>query len=154
MVGVVLFAHAGLAGAFRRAATEIVGDMPAMEVVDIDPACRFDEMERALDDAINRADEGHGVLVLTDLFGGSPANFSLARMKPGRVEVVCGLNLAMLLKVFDLRQHGLTDVGAMAQAVARSGRENVVVASSVLAPAGAATNSGAGGGGASIGAGS
>ncbi len=142
MVGVVLFAHSGLAGVFKHAASQIVGDMPAVEVVDIDPKSSFDEIEHALDEAIHRADRGDGVVVLTDLFGGSPANFSLARMKPGKVEVVCGLNLAMLLKVFDLRQHGLTDVAAMAKAVARSGRENVVVASEVLAPADAIRGSG------------
>jgi len=132
MIGVVLFGHERLAGAFASAACQIVGPMERVAVVDVLGEAAGDELERQLDQAIEKVDSGDGVLVLTDLFGGSPANFALARMKPGRVEVVCGMNLAMLLKVFDLRRHDLRDVAVMARAVAREGQDNIVVAGDML----------------------
>ncbi len=132
MIGLVIFGHEGLAQKFRQVACSILGEMERTETVDMEAGVNCDEIEHRLDEAIRHAEAGHGVLVMADLFGGSPANFSLSRMIPGRVEVVCGLNLAMLLKFADLRSHGLLDLRAMARAVARDGRENVVVAADLL----------------------
>lgn len=132
MIGLVLFGHGRLAETFIDTAGQIVGPMEQVAVVDVQAKVSGDELERQLDQAIAQVDSGAGVLVLTDLFGGSPANFALARMQPDRVEVVCGMNLAMLLKVFDLRQHDLKDVAVMARAVAREGRDNIVVAGDML----------------------
>lgn len=132
MIGLVLFGHGRLAETFIDTARQIVGSMEQVAVVDVQAKVSGDELERQLDQAIAQVDSGAGVLVLTDLFGGSPANFALARMQPDRVEVVCGMNLAMLLKVFDLRQHDLKDVAVMARAVAREGRDNIVVAGDML----------------------
>jgi PTS system mannose-specific IIA component len=72
------------------------------------------------------------VVIITDLFGGSPANFALARMVAGKVEVISGLNLAMVLKMVDLRARDLSDPAVMARAIAREGKDSIVLASQVL----------------------
>ncbi len=133
MVGLVLFAHNGLADTFLEALNIIVGPQEQIEVVGIDGTKSPEIVEKELNTAISRADTGEGVLILTDLFGGSPANFSLARMIPGKIEVVSGMNLAMLLKVVDLRSQGLVNPKVMARAVSRAGMDNIVLASDVLA---------------------
>jgi mannose PTS system EIIA component len=132
MVGLILFGHDGLAESFREVMQAIVGPQEQVEAVDVATTASSDEVGRQLDQAIKLVDNGHGVVILADLFGGSPANFSLARMVPGKVEVISGLNLAMLLKMIDLRTHELSNPEVMARAIAREGRDNIVLASEVL----------------------
>ncbi len=132
VIGLVLFTHAGLGGAFIDAVEMVAGSQQNLLAVAVDQGVRPNELERVLDDAIKEADNGLGVVVMTDLFGGSPANLSLARMIPGKVEVVSGLNLAMLLKAVDLRNRALADPSVLARAVVREGRENIALASDLL----------------------
>lgn len=132
MVGLVLFGHDGLAETFRKVLYAIVGQQEQVAAVDVATTASCDEVGHQLDRAIKEVDKGHGVVILADLFGGSPANFSLARMIPGEVEVVSGLNLAMLLKMVDLRAHSLANPEVMARAIAREGRDNIVLASEML----------------------
>ncbi|MBW1807512.1 MAG: PTS sugar transporter subunit IIA [Deltaproteobacteria bacterium] len=132
MVGLILFGHDGLAKSFLDVMQAIVGPQKQVEAVDVATTASSDEVGRQLDQAIKAVDNGHGVVILADLFGGSPANFSLARMVPGKVEVISGLNLAMLLKMIDLRTHELSNPEVMARAIAREGRDNIVLASEVL----------------------
>jgi mannose PTS system EIIA component len=132
MVGLVIFGHEGLADTFFRVLHQIVGALEQVLAVDVGSDASSEEVERELDRAILEVDSGKGVVILADLFGGSPANFSLARLVPGRVEVVSGLNLAMLLKMVDLRNHGLADPAVMARAIAREGRDNIVAAADML----------------------
>jgi len=131
-VGLVIFGHDGLADMFSKVLHQIVGALAQVTAVDVGSDASSEEVERELDRAIHEVDTGEGVVILADLFGGSPANFSLARMVPGRVEVVSGLNLAMLLKMVDLRNHGLSDPAVMARAIAREGRDNIVAAADML----------------------
>jgi mannose PTS system EIIA component len=149
MIGLVLFTHSGLARAFQESIEMVAGPQAQLATVGVDKGVSPDVFERELERAIKKMDSGHGVIVLTDLFGGSPANLSLARLVPGRVEVISGLNLAMLLKAVDLRMRNLTDPAVMARAVAREGRENIVLASDLLsgqaAPPRAHSNPGGGG---------
>jgi PTS system mannose-specific IIA component len=132
MVGLVLFAHNGLADSFLKVLQEIVGKQVQIETVSVNYDVSPDVVERQLDQAILKVDSGEGVVILTDLFGGSPANFSLARLSYGKVEVVSGLNLAMLLKAVDLRTQQLANPTVMARAISRSGRDNIVLASDCL----------------------
>lgn len=132
MVGLVVFAHDGLAESFLRALNSIVGPQEQVAAVDVKTDTTPEKVEKKLDQAIKSVNSGDGVIILADLFGGSPANFSLARMNPGQVEVISGLNLAMLLKAFDLRARELSDPAVMARAIAREGQENIVLASQVL----------------------
>jgi PTS system mannose-specific IIA component len=131
-IGLVLFTHAGLASAFVQAIEMVTGPQPRLLAVAVDAGVAPAELEARLERAIEEADGGAGVIVMTDLFGGSPANLSLARMVPGRVEVVSGLNLAMVLKAVDLRRRELCDPAVMARAVVREGRENISLASDLL----------------------
>ena len=133
MIGLILFTHSRLASAFLEAVEMVTGSQEQITTVAVDVLSSPDELEKSLDEAIKTLDSGDGVIVMTDLFGGSPANLSLARMVPGKVEVVSGLNLAMLLKAIDLRRRSLTQPDVMARAVVREGRENIAVASDILA---------------------
>jgi len=132
-IGLVLFTHAQLAAAFVEAVEMVTGAQDQLVAVAVDVEASPDELDDRLQAAIGQVDNGAGVIVMTDLFGGSPANLSLARMIPGRVEVVSGLNLAMLLKAVDLRGRSLGDPAVMARAVVREGRENIALASDLLA---------------------
>jgi PTS system mannose-specific IIA component len=133
MIGLVLFTHAGLGRAFQEGIEMVAGPQEQIATAAVDKGVSPDVFERELERAIKQVDKGHGVIVLTDLFGGSPANLSLARLVPGRVEVISGLNLAMLLKAVDLRLRNLTDPAVMARAMAREGRDNIVLASELMA---------------------
>ncbi len=132
MVGLILFGHDGLAQVFLKVLTTIVGPQEQVLAVDVATTASCEDVNHELDQAIKTVDSGDGVIILADLFGGSPANFSLARLVPGKLEVISGLNLAMLLKMVDLRTHSLSDPAVMARAIAREGRENIVLASEVL----------------------
>ncbi len=132
MVGLVMFTHAGLAQSFLEALEMVAGTQQKIEAVAVEPDLPVGDLEGRLDAAIKAADDGQGVIVITDLFGGSPANLALARMLPGRVEIVSGLNLAMMLKAVDLRLRKLTDPAVMARAIVREGRENIALASDLL----------------------
>ena len=98
MVGLVLFSHDKLSEAFLEALRMIAGPQEQLVAVDVKTDMSSEAIEQALDKAIKSVDAGDGVVIITDLFGGSPANFALARMSAGKVEVISGLNLAMALK--------------------------------------------------------
>ena len=95
-MGVLIVTHYRLGEEFLQALRLIVPDAPRYESVSIDPKQSVDEIRSAIAEALNRADEGDGVLVLTDMFGGTPSNMSLSFLEEHRVEVVTGLNLPML----------------------------------------------------------
>jgi PTS system mannose-specific IIA component len=132
MVGLVLFSHDKLSEAFLQALEMIAGPQEQLAAVDVKTGMSTAEIERSLDQAIKSVDSGDGVVIITDLFGGSPANFALARMSAGKVEVISGLNLAMVLKMVDLRTRDLSDPAVMARAIAREGKDSIVLASQVL----------------------
>jgi PTS system mannose-specific IIA component len=132
MVGLILFSHDKLSKAFMEALEMIAGAQEQLEAVDVKTGMSTEDIERALNQAIKKVDRGDGVVIITDLFGGSPANFALARMAAGKVEVISGLNLAMVLKMVDLRARDLSDPAVMARAIAREGRDSIVLASQVL----------------------
>ena len=132
MVGLVLFSHDKLSEAFLEALRMIAGPQEQLSAVDVKADMSSEAIEQALDKAIKSVDVGDGVVIITDLFGGSPANFALARMSAGKVEVISGLNLAMALKMVDLRTRDLSDPTVMARAIAREGKDSIVLASQVL----------------------
>lgn len=129
-VGVVVVTHGLLATELLNAAETIVGDLPCFTAVSIgwhdDVTVATDAMARA----IARVDAGVGVLVLTDMFGGTPSNLAMTFLEAGKVEVVTGVNLPMLIKL--ARAAGAGDVHAAASAIAKDGREAIRVASDLL----------------------
>jgi PTS system mannose-specific IIA component len=129
-VGVVLVTHYRLGEEFLQALRLIVPEGPEFHSVCIDPSQSVDEMRSSLAQALGRADQGHGVLVLTDMFGGTPSNMSLSFLRERRVEVVTGLNLPMLIKLATLKE--TKSLEELATFVKNYGQRNISVASEIL----------------------
>ena len=131
MIGLVIVTHGRLAAEFVSAMEHVVGPQTAVEAICIGPE---DDMERRRQDilhACNRVDDGSGVILLTDMFGGTPSNLAISVMEQTRAEVIAGLNLPMLIKLASVRsRQSLEDAVACAQ---EAGRKYISVASYVLA---------------------
>ena len=130
VVGVVIVTHGLLATELLNAAETIVGDLPGFTAVSIgwhdDVAVATSAMSRA----IARVDTGAGVLLLTDMFGGTPSNLAMTFLEADRIEVVTGVNLPMLIKL--ARAAATGNVLAAARAIADDGRQAIRVASDLL----------------------
>jgi mannose PTS system EIIA component len=130
MIGLVLVTHGRLAEEFVTAMIHVVGPQEQVATVCIGPE---DDMESRRDDiaaAIAQVDAGRGVIVLTDLFGGTPSNLAISLMERGRVEVIAGMNLPMLIRLGSARKAmKVTDAVAAAR---EAGRKYISVASEVL----------------------
>jgi PTS system mannose-specific IIA component len=130
MIGMVLVTHGHLATEFRAALEHVVGPQKQIVSISIGPE---DDMERRRSDiiaAIKQADSGDGVVVLTDMFGGTPSNLAISVMNGGKIEVLAGINLPMLIKLASVR-----DSQPLEQAVLQAqdaGRKYVYIASKVL----------------------
>ncbi len=128
-IGIVAVSHCGLAGEMVRVAELIVGEMQACKAVCFDARQTAEEMAAELRDAIREVDRGRGVIVLTDLFGGTPANISLSFLGPA-VEVVCGMNLPMLIKLAACRT--ALPLKEAAATVKEYGQRHISLASEIL----------------------
>ena len=129
-VGVVIVTHYGLGQEFLQALRLIVPEAPEFHAVAIEPNQTVDEMRRAIDAALRAADQGQGVLVLTDMFGGTPSNISLSFLEDRRVEVVTGVNLPMLIKLATLRKE--QPLEELAPFIKGYGQRNISLASELL----------------------
>jgi mannose PTS system EIIA component len=131
LIGLVIVTHGRLAEEFVFAMEHVVGPQAAVESICIGPE---DDMERRRHDillACGRVDTGKGVVLLTDMFGGTPSNLAISVMEQTRAEVIAGLNLPMLIKLASVRnRYSLEDAVAAAQ---EAGRKYISVASYVLA---------------------
>jgi PTS system mannose-specific IIA component len=104
MIGLVLVTHGRLAEEFRNAVEHVVGPQDNFETVAIGADDDMEQRRRDIVDAVARADTGAGVIVLTDMFGGTPSNLAISVMESGRVEVIAGMNLPMLIKLSGVRK--------------------------------------------------
>ena len=139
MIGMVLVTHGKLALEFIDALELIVGPQQAVAAVCIGPDDDMEARRRDIVDRIAEVEGGEGVVLLTDMFGGTPSNLAISVMEPNKVEVIAGLNLPMLIKLASLRgTETLKNAVAGAQ---EAGRKYINVASQLLA------NQGSGGGG-------
>jgi PTS system mannose-specific IIA component len=129
-VGVVIVTHYRLGEEFLQALRLIVPDAPRWRAVAVDPKQSVEEMRAAIADALAEANRGEGVLVLTDMFGGTPSNISLSFQKEHRVEVVTGMNLPMLIKLATLREE--KPLEELASFIKSYGQRNISVASEIL----------------------
>jgi PTS system mannose-specific IIA component len=128
--GVVVITHGQLATELLNAAEMIVGDLPRFVAVSIGWHDDVDVARDLIQQAIAKVDTGHGVLLLTDMFGGTPANLGLTFLDAGRLEVLTGVNLPMLISV--ARATGERDLPSLARAMAEHGRTAIRVASDLL----------------------
>ena len=130
MIGLVLVTHGRLAAEFVVAMEHVVGPQSGVETICIGPE---DDMELRRADiarAIRGVDSGRGVIVLTDLFGGTPSNLAISLMQPGKVEVIAGINLPMLIRLEGARR--TMNVKDAVAAAREAGRKYISVASEVL----------------------
>lgn len=131
MIGLVIVTHGRLAEEFVSAMEHVVGPQRAVRAVSIGPE---DDMERRRHDIVAAAhavDDGAGVILLTDMFGGTPSNLAISVMEETRAEVIAGLNLPMLIKLAGLR--GRQPLAECVAAAQDAGRKYISVASYVLA---------------------
>jgi PTS system mannose-specific IIA component len=130
MIGLVLVTHGGLASEFVVAMEHVVGPQERIEAICIGPD---DDMEERRDDiaaAIAKVDDGSGVIILTDLFGGTPSNLAISLMKSEKIEVIAGVNLPMLIRLEGARK--VMDVRSAVAAAREAGRKYISVASEIL----------------------
>jgi PTS system mannose-specific IIA component len=131
MIGAVIVTHYRLADEFLRALEMIVGEQKRFEAIGLDPSVPPDEMQGRIEKAVRQVDRGSGVLVLVDMFGGTPSNLCLSFLDEGHIEVVTGINLPMLVKLAQLKED--MPIHEVAVLVRDYGRRNIRVASEVLA---------------------
>jgi PTS system mannose-specific IIA component len=131
MIGLVLVTHGRLAAEFRAALEHVVGPQSQIESVMIGPEDDVDQRRKDIIESVKRVDDGNGVVILTDMFGGTPSNLAISVMSRPNVEVLAGINLPMLVKLAKVRAEcSLPEAVAAAQ---ESGRKYITIASRVLA---------------------
>jgi mannose PTS system EIIA component len=131
MIGVVIVTHGRLAREFRAALEHVVGPQEQFETVSIGPDDDLDLRRNDMMEALARVDGGKGVIVLTDMFGGTPSNLAISAMERDNVEVIAGVNLPMLVKLASVRgESSLEEAITQAQ---EAGRKYISVASQILA---------------------
>jgi len=131
MVGVVIVTHGQVGLEMLRTAQEIVGRIERAEAVTIEAAEKIERARAKIEAAIKRVSAGAGVLILTDMFGGTPSNLGLSFLDKGALEVVTGVNLPMLIKLPALREG--TALRELADRLSTYGQKNILVASEFLA---------------------
>ncbi len=130
MIGLVLVTHGQLAAEFVHAVEHIVGPQQHIRTVCIGPDDKMDVRRKDIETEIKAADSGTGVIVLTDMFGGTPSNLAISLLRENEVEVVAGLNLPMLVKLCRIRKDCTLDKAA--NAAQDAGRKYINIASQVL----------------------
>lgn len=130
MIGLILVTHGGLADQFVEAMEHVVGPQTAIATVCIGPNDDMEQRRADIADAIVAVDAGSGVIILTDLFGGTPSNLAISLLEAGRVEVIAGINLPMLIRLAGARK--VMDVVGAVDAAQTAGRNYITVASELL----------------------
>jgi mannose PTS system EIIA component len=129
MIGLLLVAHAGVANELLAAAEMIVGKLELAEAVGIAPNASAVEVMASIKEAVARV-SGDGAIIMTDMFGGTPSNMSISFLQEGKVEVLTGVNLPMLIRFTQERSR--SSVSELALKLKESGREGISVAGDYL----------------------
>ena len=130
MIGLVLVTHGRLAEEFRSALEHVVGRQAHIATISMHPDDNVESRRGDIIKAVGAVDSGQGVVILTDMFGGTPSNLAISVMETGKVEVVAGMNLPMLVKLASVRGEApLADAVEQAQ---EAGRKYINVASRLL----------------------
>ena len=130
-IGLILVTHGRLAAEFLAAAEHVVGPQRAARAICIAADEDMEERRQDILRAVSEVDAGAGVIVLTDMFGGTPCNLAISIMEQANVEVLAGVNLPMLIKLASVRDEG--DMAAAVAAAQEAGRKYINVASKLLA---------------------
>ena len=132
MIGLILVTHGRLAAEFLAATVHVVGALERVEAICIEAEDDMEARRADIAAAIGRVNIGQGVIILTDMFGGTPSNLAISLMGPG-IEVIAGLNLPMLIKLASVRK--TLRVAAAVDAAQEAGRKYIAVASKLLGEA-------------------
>lgn len=130
MIGLILVTHGRLAEHFIDAMEHVVGGQEAILPICIGPSDDMEQRRQEIADAIAKVDDGSGAIILTDLFGGTPSNLAISLLDAGRVEVIAGINLPMLIRLAGARKS--MDVVDAVHAAQTAGRTYITVASEFL----------------------
>ena len=131
MIGIVIVTHSQLGDALIDAAEFILGNRPdTMVSVSIDLKENVDKLRKKIAEAIKQVDNKKGVLILTDMFGGTPSNLSYSFLEEGRVEVISGVNLPILIKAVDIQAD--MELSDLAQHLEAFGKKSISLASGIL----------------------
>src|ERR1700712_564659 len=130
MIGMILVTHGKLAEEFVHAMQHVVGRQEAVATVCIGPNDDMERRRRDIADAIKAVDSGEGTIILPDLFGGTPSNLAISLMQAGKVEVIAGINLPMLIRLAGARKSG--DVRSATTAARDAGGRYITIASEFL----------------------
>jgi PTS system mannose-specific IIA component len=130
MIGLILVTHGRLADQFVDAMEHVVGPQESIATVCIGPNDDMEQRRGEIADAITTVNQGQGVIMLTDLFGGTPSNLAISLLEPGTVEVIAGINLPMLIRLAGARKS--SSVVEAVEAAQSAGRNYITVASEFL----------------------
>ncbi|MBI5683177.1 MAG: PTS sugar transporter [Deltaproteobacteria bacterium] len=130
MVGVIIMSHGNLASTLVATAETIIGKIEDIKCIAIRHGDNLEDIRKSTSLAIRDLDTGMGVLILTDMFGGTPSNIGLSFLEDDRVEVLTGVNLSMLLKLSSHRQD--KNLTQLAGILKTSGQNSIVIASEML----------------------
>lgn len=130
MIGLILVTHGNLAEEFVNAMEHVVGPQQGVATICIGPSDDMEQRRSEIADAIEQVDSGSGAILLTDLFGGTPSNLAISLLDRGRVEVIAGINLPMLIRLAGARK--CMDVEGAVEATQAAGRNYITVASEYL----------------------
>ncbi|CAO1652553.1 PTS sugar transporter subunit IIA [Parasphingorhabdus sp. NYA22] len=130
MIGLVLVTHGHLATEFVIAMEHVVGAQKAIAAIGIGARDDMEERRKEIAGCIAKVDSGDGVIILTDLFGGTPSNLAISLMEKGKVEVIAGVNLPMLIRLDGARK--CMDIASAIAAAKEAGIKYISVASEIL----------------------
>jgi mannose PTS system EIIA component len=130
MIGILIVTHKELAEALISVWDLILGRQEGIVAVSLDPAAPPEVSRQQIQHGLSQVNNGNGVVILTDMLGGTPSNLTLSFLQEGKVEVITGVNLPMLMKLAQLREK--EDLREVALALKKSGQKGIAVASEVL----------------------
>ena|SRR3989338_7588876 len=131
MVGAVIITHGRLAGALLEAAAAIAGPIENAVTVPCEKTDSTESLRAHLKEAVRKADAGSGVVIFTDMFGGTPTNIALSLLEEGRVEIITGVNLPMLIK-FSTHRSSEKTLGSLTALLKEYGQASMVLAGETL----------------------
>ena len=130
MKGIVIACHGDLADGFVSAAEMILGEVDNLKAVSVDVTQEPETIQETIREAIRSVDQGDGVFILTDLFGGTPANVSLTFLDPNNIEIITGINLPLVIKL--LKDRDKYPMEALKERLIQSAVKNILNPSDVL----------------------
>jgi len=132
MIGIIVISHGNFADELISAVNFVLSSKPAIIMVgmNLDTTIDFDAFKKELKRTIKKVDKGNGVLLVTDMFGGTPSNISLTFLEEDKVEVISGVNLPMLIKLSTISED--TSLSDSVDIAEKAGRDNIIVASKLI----------------------